>query len=530
MSLNSDPASSGRPSLMFTTSSQPVNPVPQALSDGLRRWNESNSDDASLMEDCDRCVLSLNIPDDSQAEGIALRLYQHLRMFGVITGLNISSTMTIRFATADQEERVSQQEAMAREFERKIDALCEELSLARARYLEQSERYKLQLENESKAFASLRQQLEESLASQEEQYAQKSHTLQRIIDDMKEELHDMDLNLEMRNKLVEEKDRQLIASSGKYQRECGELTSEVKRLEEALKEEGRKLEMLESVRDSLKAEEQKKRDMLERNESEKATKDSLIKVLHTRIDELKERNKVLRGAVMHSDTRQLDLEVKLSASMTDKAVAEKRIKDSGTKVAMLKEELAIGINEKKKMLAEVAALRSDFAQMKTKSEGRDSEFRRLRATLDVLLEGMSTVERHRLLGKEKGDSHEAGWSNKKAIQRALVCMDEFEETQFSRKGKTLTFKDIPWPVLNDLSTFGPRDITRKRVDKFFVAAEADLGSDRYWELLERIYKAFRKERWEKRGLLESVGDQQLVDGFESARDIVLRAVRPLWRG
>ncbi|KAK0431693.1 hypothetical protein EV421DRAFT_2041173 [Armillaria borealis] len=521
--------------------------------------------------DCDRCVLSLNIPDDSQAKGIALRLYQHLRMFGVITGLDISSTMTIRFATADQaatalqairnpmfcsnigaritvaympenpfenlkdqhhplEERVPQQEAMAKEFERKIDALCDELSLARARYLEQSERYKLQLENESKAFASLRQQLEESLASQEEQYAQKSHTLQRIIDVMKEELHDMDLNLEMRNKVVEEKYRQLMASSGKYQRECGELTSEVKRLEEALKEEGRKLEMLESVRDSLKAEEQKKRDMLERNESEKATKDSLIKVLHARIDELKERNKVLRGAVMHSDTRQLDLEVKLSASMTDKAVAEKRIKDSDTKVAMLKEELAIGINEKKKMLAEVAALRSDLAQMKTKSEGRDSEFRRLRATLDVLLEGMSTVERHRLLGKEEGNSHEAGWSNKKAIQRALVCMDEFEETQFSRKGKTLTFKDIPSPVLNDLSAFWPRDITKKRVDKFFVAAEADLGSDRYWELLERMYKAFRKERWEKRGLLESISDQQLVDGFESARDIVLRAVRPLWRG
>ncbi|KAG7447363.1 uncharacterized protein BT62DRAFT_1075421 [Guyanagaster necrorhizus] len=520
------------------------------------------------MEYCDPCVLTLDIPDDSQAEGLTLRLYQHLGMFGVITGVNVSSTMTIRFATAGQaatalqairnpkfcsivgaavtvgyvpkktheylkaqihdlqhllEERVLQQEVMARESERKITALCEELSLAHACHLEQSERCKLQLEDESKASASLRQQLEESLATQ------KSNTPQRIIDDMREELRDMDINLETRNKLVEEKDRQLVVLEEKFQRVCGELTSEVKQLEQALRDKNRQLEMLESLQ---AAEERKKREELDRNESETATRDNSIKVLHARIDELEERNKVLRGKVMDSDTRQLDLEVKLSASIADKVALEKQVKGSDTKVAVLEEKLAAGISEKKGLSADVAALKSDLAQMKIKSEGRDEEFRRLRVTLDLLLNGMSMADRHRLLRRGQDDSDEGGWSNQKAIERAQKCMDEFEETQFSRNGKALSFKDVPWPVLNDLSesNFGPRDITKKRVDKFFVEVEAKLGSEGYWGLLERMCKAFGKQRWENRGLLESVGDRQLGDELESAREVVLGAVRPLWRG
>ncbi|KAK0447933.1 uncharacterized protein EV420DRAFT_866759 [Desarmillaria tabescens] len=89
----------GRPTLKDA-----ANPDSQALSGALIRWNEGISDNVSLTEYYDPCVLSLNIPDKFQGVGLTIRLYQHLRMFrvGVITGLNVSSTTTIRFATAGE--------------------------------------------------------------------------------------------------------------------------------------------------------------------------------------------------------------------------------------------------------------------------------------------------------------------------------------------------------------------------------------------------------------------------------------------
>ncbi|KAG7447380.1 uncharacterized protein BT62DRAFT_931218 [Guyanagaster necrorhizus] len=562
----------------------------------------------------DPCLISLKIENTLAFSGSHIRpwilkLLQHLRMFGELKGINLSSTIMIRFAKAEQAvtalqaihspafssianegantsyydmpsnpdqvphpsgstreleliRKVEDLQAHVRDLRRErmlrqtadsqasesLNALREQLSLAQSHADEehkQSECYKTELENEITQSASLRRrvgEIELDLASRNQDYIEESDELKRTIDDMKTDLDARDLklgDLEQRNKELEDllgvKDRQLMASEGKRQMDvskCCEMTCEIDQLRKSLLERDRQTEVLVAERDAMRLESEKwnreknnfearrkeLEDKMARCDLKTAAKDSLVKVLHAKVDELKEKNKTCGATAVGLETRRLDLEAKLDVAMKVKEVAEKEVKTLRAKAVVTRKNLSMGFDETKKLSDEVRALR-------TQSRNKDIENSRLLVSIASLQSDLTTLQRER----EKESRHRNVWSDKKAIVRAQRCLEEFEETSFSRQRKPLTFEDVPWPVLTDVSTLGPRDITKKKISKFFAVAEESLGNERYWDMLERMYEAFKKQRWEKRGLLDSIADGQLCGELEHAREIIWAAVKPLWK-
>lgn len=443
-------------------------------------------------------------------------------------------------------EKLLQQTADAQASE-SLRTLHQELSRVQSyaeEQLKQSECYKSELESEIAQSAGLRHRVSEVelvLASRNQVYAAESYALKGIIDNMKinAETRDLELsNLERRNTELEDqlglKDRQLMASEGKRQTDmskCCEMTCEIDQLRKMLLEKDRQLEILTTERDALKIDsetwsrkesdfEDKKKeseDEIARCDLEMAAKDSLVKVLHAKVDELKEKNKTFGCAAVGLETRRLGLEVKHIAAVKEKDMAEKEVKNLRTKAAAMQKILSIGLDETRKLSDEVKTLR-------TQSRNKDVQIVHLQTRIESLENDLTALQRER----EKEISRRNAWSEKKAIKRAQKCLGEFEEASFSRR-KPLTFEDVPWPVLAELSTLEPRDITKKKVSKFFSIAEESLQDERYWDMLGRMYKTFRKQRWERRGLLDSVADGQLCDELENAREVVWEVAKSLWK-
>ncbi|KAK0432691.1 hypothetical protein EV421DRAFT_1492083 [Armillaria borealis] len=442
-------------------------------------------------------------------------------------------------------EKMLQQTADAQTSD-SLSTLRQELSFTQS-YAEeqhkQSECYKSELESEIAQSTGLRHRVSEvevDLASRNQEYVEESDALKGTIDNMKIDAETRDLklsDLEQRNKELEGllglKDRQLMASEGKRQMDvskCCEMTCEIDQLRKMLLEKDRQLEMLTTERDALRidsekwsrkesdSEDKKKEleDEMAQCNLKMAAKDGLVKALHAKVDELKEKNKTFGCAAVGLETRRLGLEAKHIAAVKEKDVAEKEVKSLRTKAAAMQKILSMGLDETRKLSDEVKTLR-------TQSRNKDVQIMHLQARIESLQIDLTTVQRER----EKEISRRNIWSDKTAIKRAQRCLGEFEEASFSRK--SLTFEDVPWPVLADLSTLGPRDITKKKVSKFFSMTEESLGDERYWDMLGRMYKVFRKQRWEKRGLLDSVADGQLCDELENAREVVWEIAKSLWK-
>ncbi|PBK80591.1 hypothetical protein ARMGADRAFT_1092007 [Armillaria gallica] len=555
------------------------------------------------------CLISLKLENNlaSSARPWIVKLLQHLRMFGELKGIDVSSMITIRFANTEQattalqairspafasiaggeinishcdmlrnpsppppsssrrepelislienlhahirelkHEKTLRQTADAQASE-SLRTLREELSFAQS-YAEeqhkQSECYKSELESEIAQSAGLRHRVSEvelDLASRNQEYAEETDALKETIDDMKIDAEARDLklsDLEQRNKELEDllglKDRQLMASEGKRQMDmskCCEMSCEIDQLRKMLLEKDHQLEILATERDALRIDsekwsrkesdfEDKKKELedeMARCDLEMAAKDSLVKALHAKVDELKEKNKTFGCAAVGLETRRLGLEAKHIAAVKEKDAAEKEVKNLRTKAVAMQKILSMGLDETRKLSDEVKMLR-------IQSRNKDVQIMHLQARIESLQNDLTTLQRE----KEKEISRRNIWSDKKAIKRAQRCLGEFEEASFSHR-KPVTFEDVPWPVLADLSTLGPRDITKKKVSKFFSMAEESLGDERYWDMLGRMYKVFRKQRWEKRGLLDSVVDGQLCDELENAREVVWEVAKSLWK-
>ncbi|KAK0447910.1 uncharacterized protein EV420DRAFT_1713031 [Desarmillaria tabescens] len=560
-----------------------------------RLYNETQVARDGQRKSSDSCLISLKVENNlafsgSQARPWIMKLLQHLRMFGELKGIDVSSTITIRFADTEQaatavqairspafssiaggevnisycdilpnpillppsgssrelelvskvenlhahirdlkHERMLRQAADVQASE-SLNALREELSLAQS-YAEeqhkQSEGFETELENEIAQSVILRRQFDEvrlELASQSKVYAEESDALKRTIDNMKVDVEAQNLKLsglEQRNKELEDllgvKDRQLMASEGKRQMDvskCCEMTCEIDQLRKMLLEKDRQLEMLVTERDAMRLESEQ----WSRKESDlENKKKDLVKVLHAKVDELKEKNKNFGGTAVGLETRRLDLEAKLLVAVKEKEVAEKETKSLRAKAVVMQKIVSMGLDETKVLSKEVKTLR-------TQSRNKDVEIRHLLVGIDSLQNDLTALQRER----EEEHSRRNVWTDKKAIKRAQRCLGEFEDASFSRR-KPLAFEDIPWPVLADLSALGPRDITKKMVGKFFEMADESFSDERYWDILGRMYKVFRKQRWERRGLLDSVADRQFRDELENAREVVWAVVKPLWK-
>ncbi|KAK0476117.1 hypothetical protein IW261DRAFT_1595153 [Armillaria novae-zelandiae] len=555
------------------------------------------------------CLISLKIENNLTflVRPWIVRLLQHLRMFGEVKGIDVTSMITIRFANTEQatialqalrspafvsiageevnishcdflrnpsppsssdstreveliglienlhahirelkHEKILQQTADAQASE-SLGTLCQELSRVQSyaeEQLRQSECYKSELESEIAQSAGLRHRVSEVelvLASRNQDYAKESDALKGTIDNMKinAETRDLELNnLELKNTELEDqlrlKDRQLMASEGKRQMDmskCCEMTCEIDLLRKMLLEKDRQLEMLTTERDALRIDSEKwskkesdfedkkkeSEDEMARCNLEMAAKDSLVKALHAKVDELKEKNKTFGCAAVGLETRRLGLEAKHIAAVKEKDMAEKEVKTLRSKAAALQKILSMGLDETLKLSDEVKTLRFQ-------SRDKDARIVHLQTRMESLQNDLTALQSPR----ENVISRRDVWSDKKAIKRTRKCLGEFEQAVFSRRNP-LTFKDVPWPVLAELSTLEPGDITKKKVRQLFSVAEESLHDERYWDMLGRIHKAFRKQRWEKMGVSDNLAYGQLGYELENAREVVWVVAKSLWK-
>jgi hypothetical protein len=120
------------------------------------------------------------------------------------------------------------------------------------------------------------------------------------------------------------------------------------------------------------------------------------------------------------------------------------------------------------------------------------------------------------------------WTDKLALRRVTLIMSEFSQVKFS-EGQPLTFENIPWPVLNNPLTLDVGDITWDNVEAFFALAKLTHEPEKYKKFVETIHRLFHPDKWRARRALETVMDASLRQALENAGNVVSQAITPLWR-
>ncbi|KAF7321314.1 RING-type domain-containing protein [Mycena kentingensis (nom. inval.)] len=123
---------------------------------------------------------------------------------------------------------------------------------------------------------------------------------------------------------------------------------------------------------------------------------------------------------------------------------------------------------------------------------------------------------------------EGDWNSRRALERYIMVADSFDNSKFSM-ADPLVFQAIPWPVVTLPGTFGPEDITWKRVEYFFREARTLLRVQDYVKLVQTSHRRFHPDRWRARNLLKTVSNEAERECLEVAVNTVAQALTPLWQ-
>ena len=118
------------------------------------------------------------------------------------------------------------------------------------------------------------------------------------------------------------------------------------------------------------------------------------------------------------------------------------------------------------------------------------------------------------------------WTSQRALERYRVLCQSFDETA---KPASLTFDDIPWPMLCAPFTFGPEDVDWAAVETFFRTVRGHMRAQDYRVFVEKSHRRFHPDRWSARGLLAAIRDDDARGMIEVAANTVAQALTPLWR-
>ncbi|KAK7052485.1 hypothetical protein R3P38DRAFT_3255644 [Favolaschia claudopus] len=122
------------------------------------------------------------------------------------------------------------------------------------------------------------------------------------------------------------------------------------------------------------------------------------------------------------------------------------------------------------------------------------------------------------------------WTHARALERLKIQIEEFNSIKFSET-QPLTFRVIPWPVLVDPLDLDIEQIDWQAVEAFFASVKVRLAKNvgEYKALVEKVHRLFHPDKWRSRSLLDTVMDEQLRKALETAGNVVVQAMTPIWR-
>ncbi|KAG7447304.1 uncharacterized protein BT62DRAFT_967246 [Guyanagaster necrorhizus] len=237
-----------------------------------------------------------------------------------------------------------------------------------------------------------------------------------------------------------------------------------------------------------------------------------------------------------SESRRKILEMQADAPMWQEAkkkreAAERKVEAERKRKAELEESKRkmreIQETEARRKKEEEAAKKRE-KEKKEREEREEQERRQGKARKEQEWREATVKERARLKMMANNLWGLGKWSDRRALDRVQMLMDEFENIKFS-ESQPATFEVIPWPVLHDPLQLKVGQVDWAGVEAFFVTARAELEVAEYKKMVERLHKMFHPDRWRARAILKTVFDEFLRHALEEAGNTVSQAMTPLWR-
>lgn len=194
---------------------------------------------------------------------------------------------------------------------------------------------------------------------------------------------------------------------------------------------------------------------------------------------------------------------------------------------------------KQREARELAEERERLAQVERR---RKEEEQRLRQQREA-------VEREKRLAQQEAERHaweeevrqrenrqrrqrqrwESGpWTTHRALERYRMLSDEFDAAKFTPE-QSITFHDIPWPVLHPPSRLTIEDVDWSAVETFFATVKSHMRLQDYKEFVEKSHRRFHPDRWRARKIWTAVTDEVERGYLEVAANTVAQALTPIWR-
>ncbi|KAI6046023.1 hypothetical protein EDC04DRAFT_3086515 [Pisolithus marmoratus] len=121
------------------------------------------------------------------------------------------------------------------------------------------------------------------------------------------------------------------------------------------------------------------------------------------------------------------------------------------------------------------------------------------------------------------------WTPIRALERYRTLSEDFDAWKYSPDA-SITFHDIPWPVLHAPSRLTVEDVDWSAVEAFFDAVESQMRLQDYKAFVEKSHRRFHPDRWRARNVWLAVRDDVERGFMEVAANTVAQALTPIWRG
>ncbi|KAI6135687.1 hypothetical protein EV401DRAFT_1844052 [Pisolithus croceorrhizus] len=129
--------------------------------------------------------------------------------------------------------------------------------------------------------------------------------------------------------------------------------------------------------------------------------------------------------------------------------------------------------------------------------------------------------------RERWDS--GPWTPIRALERYRMLSEEFDAWKFS-PDESITFYDVPWPVLHAPSRLTVEDVDWSAVEAFFDAVKSQMRLQDYKAFVEKSHRRFHPDRWRARNVWLAIRDDVERGFMEVAANTVAQAITPIWRG
>lgn len=168
--------------------------------------------------------------------------------------------------------------------------------------------------------------------------------------------------------------------------------------------------------------------------------------------------------------------------------------------------------ERRRQQHEAAAREKRLAQQEAEKLAREEELRQR--------------EIHQQRQRQRWES--GPWTTHRALERYRMLSDEFDAAKFT-SGQSITFHDIPWPVLHAPSRLTIEDVDWSAVETFFGTVKSHMRLQDYKEFVEKSHRRFHPDRWRARKIWAAVTDEVERGYLEVAANTVAQAITPIWR-